>query len=201
MSRPENDASKRTSLRQIPNNYPYTPSIASSASSSFSSVWSADGQSSQSSAPSSVKSVTANWEAESITSTGERSTTTQVSVTTTNDYSTIDSAKSLRQKNDATQQNRPCEAIVAPELRVHPRRTQAQFGVESRDGQCNARQPPALVRQCDRKDRFVECLVGRLKSEITRELRMWKLTLSCPQRHRYPNDRSYMAPLGHAMWP
>ena len=161
MSRPENDASKWTSLRQAASKYPYTPSIASSASSSFSSVWSADAQSSQSSAPSSVKSAAANWETEGISSTSETSTNSHVNAAKTNGFLIIDSTQSSDQKTITIQRTGPCDVAVAPELRIHPRRTQTQFQVESRDGQCNTRQPPALVRQCDRKDRFVECLVGR----------------------------------------
>ena len=162
MTRPENDASKRASLSQGANNYPYTPSIASSASSSFSSVWSADGQSSQSSAPSSVKSATLSWDAENTTTASERPTIPHAHAATIHDSSITDSVPCSQKNNEATYQTGPREVAVAPELRVHPRRTQTLCQPESSHGPCSVRQPPALVRQCDRKDRFVECLVGRL---------------------------------------
>ena len=141
------DASKRASLQQPTSNYPYSPSIASSASSSSYSVFSADGQSSQSSAPSSVKSASANWESEVAAISGQHEYHVQSSV-----------SQLARGRVAQVNQPRPsADAVVAPELRQHPRRTQT----DPQNAAFNAR-PPPLVRQCERKDNFVESLVGKL---------------------------------------
>jgi hypothetical protein len=53
------------------------------------------------------------------------------------------------------------QIAVAPELRVHPRRTRPSAAPNAHGSAAAARPPPSLVRQCDRKDNFVESLVGK----------------------------------------
>ena len=152
------DTSTRPSLHNSPGTHPYASSIASSASSSTSSVFSADGLSSQSSAPSSSKSLlNAGWEPDH----GNADLIT--------DYlpsSTADSCGSPNIASKTTETgNRTLEVAVAPELRQHPRRTQRPAQLETQvSGLANTapRPPPSLVRQCERKDNFVESLVGKL---------------------------------------
>ena len=150
--------STRPSLYNTSQNHPYSSSIASSASSSSSSVFSVDGFSSQSSAPSSSKSLlNSGWESEHGGS---------VNV---NEYQQTSSNWSCEfsypTSNTTVTGSQHSIEVVAPELRQHPRRTQPsaqrnlQPGVLPSSG---VRQPPSLVRQCDRKDNFVESLVGKL---------------------------------------
>ena len=162
MLQADRDASKRVRPRSVNNNnYPYSsPSIASSASSSSDSIFSADGHSSQSSAPSSAKSVHDSWDEESA------SDSTNV-VSEQSECLTVVAVEPLTSKlchpstTDLAVQPLP-ESSVAPELRLHPRRSQPNQYAELQNGQRTARPPPALVRQCDRKDNFVESLVGKL---------------------------------------
>ena len=54
---------------------------------------------------------------------------------------------------------------ACPEARKHPRRTQRFDSHESEDGKVTTvcpRPPPPLVRQSERKDNFVDSLVGKL---------------------------------------
>jgi len=152
MSVSDIDRSERISPRVITNNYPYTSSIASSATSSSSSVFSTDNHSSQSSAPSSSKSALhAGWESEHSDS---------LAVT---DYQVAPvGTTSQNVSQHVATGARVTERAVAPELRQHPRRTSVQ--VDAVNGCALARPPPSLVRQCDRKDNFVEGLVGKLIS-------------------------------------
>jgi len=152
MSVSDIERSERISPRVITNNYPYTSSIASSATSSSSSVFSTDNHSSQSSAPSSSKSALhAGWESEHSDS---------LAVT---DYQVAPvGTTSQNVSQHVATGARVTERAVAPELRQHPRRTSVQ--VDAVNGCALARPPPSLVRQCDRKDNFVEGLVGKLIS-------------------------------------
>ncbi|MCJ1437466.1 hypothetical protein MMC27_006853 [Xylographa pallens] len=153
MSASDIDASKRPPLRNTQNNHPYSSSVASSASSSSSSIFSSDAHSSQSSAPSSSKSVLhTGWDSEHSGS---------LSIA---DYHIA--SITLESQDGGSSTTRPlvpreCLSVdaVAPELRQNPRRTQAPSQNDLLDGCSTARPPPALVRQCDRKDNFVESLV------------------------------------------
>ena len=152
------DASKRITPRNFTNNYPYTPSIASSASSSATSIFSAEAHSSQSSAPSSSKSAShVGWESEASESEHEdhispAEQTSAYQITSITRSQTVELGNHGRVSHDA----------VAPELRQHPRRTQPTASTTAQHGCQAARPPPSLVRQCDRKDNFVESLVGKL---------------------------------------
>ena len=144
------------------NNYPYTPSIASAASSSWSSVFSVDGKSSQSSAPSSVKSGSPTWDSDSGNYQGVAQTEYSNPAASHGNFLRTSEAIRIQQHNAIhVQQILPCEVAVAPELRVNPRRTQQSSQAGCQDGKSTTRAPPSLVRQCDRKDNFVESLVGK----------------------------------------
>ncbi|MCJ1333700.1 hypothetical protein MMC10_010400 [Thelotrema lepadinum] len=168
----QDDVSQRSSLRNLTNNYPYTPSIASAASSSASSLFSADGKSSQSSAPSSAKGSSPIYDSDgyNFQSVGNN----EYANSQANIYGFSQDPQSIRiQQQNAihVQQILPSENAVAPELRINPRRTQAPL-VQTDDGESKARTRtiPALVRQDNRKDNFVESLVGKLTSPKTPSL-------------------------------
>ncbi|MCJ1394083.1 hypothetical protein MMC18_006961 [Xylographa bjoerkii] len=147
------DASQRPPLRNTYNNHPYSSSVASSASSSSSSIFSSDAHSSQSSAPSSSKSVLhTGWESENPGSLS----TADYHVASINPESQEGAPPTAR---PFVIRERVPEEVVAPELRQNPRRTQAPTENDVLNGSSTARPPPALVRQCDRKDNFVESLV------------------------------------------
>ena len=160
MNQFEDDASKQSSFHDIINKYPYSP--ASTASSSSASLFSADGKSSQSSAPSSVKSGSPTWDLDS--------NNTAQSVASAGYLEFQTSSNNLLQASRPTQISQQTaihiqqivssKGAVAPELRTHPRRTQPSVQLNQKD----VRAPPSLVRQCDRKDNFVESLVGKPKS-------------------------------------
>lgn len=128
--------------------YPYSPSVASTASSSCESVFSIDAPSSQSSEASSDA-----W------SSSERSSWLE-NAYTSNYYPTQQDAEIVTATNDlySTQPAQPSTEGVAPIPRQHPRRTQRLSSYES---QC-PKPPPSLVRQSERKDSFVDSLVGKL---------------------------------------
>ncbi|MCJ1405296.1 hypothetical protein MMC11_008523 [Xylographa trunciseda] len=147
------DASKRPPLRNTYNNHPYSSSVASSASSSSSSIFSSDAHSSQSSAPSSSKSVLhTGWDSDTS---GSLSTADYhlASIDPESEDGTPSTTRSF------VPRERPSEDVVPLELRQNPRRTQAPTQDDVLNGCSTARPPPALVRQCDRKDNFVESLV------------------------------------------
>jgi PHO85 cyclin-5 len=143
------DATIGASLCDITNTYPYTPSIASAASSSASSIFSNDARSSQTSAPSSVKSGSSGWDLDN--GNGQA------------DYLSTIGPQPLRvpQQNAIHVQITKQENVIPEGLRQNPKRTQPSAPVEN--GQIQSRVPPALVRQCDRKDNFVESLVGKFQ--------------------------------------
>ena len=158
MSGSEIHVSKRTSPPIISNNYPYSSSLASSAASSYASVFSAEAQSSRSSALSSSKSSPRTaWNSDDLDSL----------IGTAHQVSSVDII-CHKAENDISRpladRRRILEDSVAPELRQHPRRTQASTQVDLQNGHPIARPPPALVRQCDRKENFVESLVGKINN-------------------------------------
>ena len=189
--------SMRLSLCNVTQNHPYSSSIASSASSSSSSVFSVDCFSSQSSAPSSSKSLlNVGWESEqgpvNVNEGGSVNISEYLQQTSSNWSCELSNPVS---SSTVTEAQHPIE-VLAPELRQHPRRTQPlaqhnlQFGVVSSSG---VRPPPSLVRQCDRKDNFVESLVGKLTIRV-KEAFIY-LHLCQTQRHYHTYDRGYMAAL------
>ena len=155
MTRAEIDAPLRGSTSAI-QNYPYDCSSASSVCSSSSSIFSQDDRSSQSSAPSSSKSfLNVQWDSES-------------SATYANELQKVQPCESETIQTLLQNGTIPVHRVdhqVPKELRQHPRRTQPATEVISDGGApfttC-IRPPPPLVRQCERKDNFVESLVGEL---------------------------------------
>ena len=139
---------------------PYSPSNASTTSSTSSSAFSVDAPSSQSSV--SCSSVD-DWASSAYQNENENPNSTNL--------------QPLRRQDSGSSEgdSKPCPAylasrsllpgVVAPTSRQHPRRTQRLSSYESQDGtkinQCPL-PPPSLVRQSERKDNFVESLVGKL---------------------------------------
>ena len=161
MSASGTDVSKRSPLSNIHKNHPYSSSVASSASSSSASIFSSDAHSSQSSAPSSSKSVLhTGWDFEHSSSLS--TTHHQVaSIFSESQDAAPSTARPFIPREHSS------DNAVAAELRQNPRRTQAPTQNDVLSGCATARPPPSLVRQCDRKDNFVESLVGKLTTRIS----------------------------------
>lgn len=135
-------------------NHPYALSIASSASSSTSSVFSLDAPSSQSS----VSSTSSSWESEQDnTYFLNHSVSRQPVQYAPSEEVTVPSYQAKPRPTQNVQVN-----AVASECRQHPRRTQPQAQVNGCQTTTGLRPPPSLVRQSERKDNFVESLVGKL---------------------------------------
>ena len=144
-------------------NYPYSPSLASTASSSSSSVFSLDAPSSQSSASSS-----AGWSSSAWNSENENETHyfTNRHISQQSNSSSSDEEVIITSYIPCSQpQAHPPTEAVALTSRQHPRRTQRLNSYESQDGKSVSscpRPPPSLVRQSERKENFVDSLVGKL---------------------------------------
>lgn len=161
-SKADNDVLAPSSLRLSTSNHPYGYSIASSASSSSSSIFSLDVPSSQSSAASSsTSSLNAVWENENEDEYFSNYQSSQECASTASERSP--GIKSSAVKLVQHRAQLPCKA-VAPEARKHPRRTHQLAPINVNNGGSGPcpRPPPALVRQCERKDNFVDSLVGKL---------------------------------------
>lgn len=157
----DNDVLAPSSLRLSTSNHPYGSSIASSASSSSSSIFSLDALSSQSSiASSSTSSLNAVWEKENEDEYFSKDQSAHECATITPARSP--GLKSSAAKHIQQRAQLPCKA-VAPEAHKHPRRTHRLPPINVNNGVSGpcTRPPPALVRQCERKDNFVDCLVGK----------------------------------------
>ena len=160
---PDLDASAPWPHHISSKNYPYSPSLASTASSSSSSVFSLDAPSSQSSVSSS-----AGWSSSAWNSENEN----ENHYSTSRHISQRSNAKSSDQDVIITSympcsrpQTRSSAEAVALKSRQHPRRTQRLSSCESQDGATVSlcpRPPPSLVRQSERKENFVDSLVGKL---------------------------------------
>lgn len=160
--RPDIDASAHSSLRISTenHNHPYTASIASSASSSTSSVFSLDAPSSQSS----VSSTSTSWESEQDNayllnhSAASRPSIPYPAAQQVTAQEVIISSYQPKARPAHHLQSYP----VASERRQHPRRTQPQAPLNGCPTTSGPRAPPSLVRQSERKENFVETLVGKL---------------------------------------
>ena len=158
---PDIDASAPWPHQVSTKNYPYSPSSASTASSSSSSVFSIDAPSSQSS----VSSIPGGWSSSGWINEQEiqqfsGSHSLQGSATSSNEEVVI--TKYAQCQSSRVQ---PPTEVVALECRQHPRRTQRLNSCDSQDGKNTnmcPRAPPPLVRQSERKDNFVDSLVGKL---------------------------------------
>lgn len=139
---------------QARKSYPYSPSASSTSSSTFSTS-SVDAPSSQSS----TSSISADWSGSTYTENQyyyNRDTYSQSGNESSNEEVTISSY---------APRSRSFNGVVDSDLRQHPRRTQRLNSSESQDGNSTSqcpRAPPALVRQSERKDNFVDSLVGKL---------------------------------------
>ena len=130
-----------------PRSHPYSSPIASPASSSSSSLFSIDAPSSQSSAASSSsRSPCAIWENENEI-----------------ECSYKPSARSWKLSDPSDTKPQEPELEIPPAISAttaHPRRSNRNGG-----GACARsllRPPPPLVRQCERKESFVDSLVGKV---------------------------------------
>ena len=156
---PDTDILGRNLPQNATINYPYTSSIASSAASSTSSVFSADAVSLQSSAPSSSKSsLQTGWESE---------TSDPISAIDNHATSTNSTSQHVVPSASLVSYTHTTDDAVAIELRQHPRRTQPAAQCDAQSGYPTARPPPSLIRQSDRKDNFVESLVGKLTIRVS----------------------------------
>lgn len=152
----DNDVLAPSSLRLSTINHPYGSSIASSASSSSSSIFSLESQSSI--ASSSTSSLNAVWENENEDEYFSNYRSSQESAPERSPRIKSSDAKPIERRAQL-----PCQP-VAPEARKHPRRTHRLPPISVNNGvwgSCS-RPPPALVRQCERKDNFVDSLVGKI---------------------------------------
>ena len=158
MSESHDDTSTLNLPRIKTNNHPYGFSTSSSASSSSSSVFSIDAPSSQSSAASSsTSSLSAVWGNGHDPSYFPTDNEPQYNGTaSSNEPMSITS----HQPYHSAPWIPPLEQAVAPELRQHPRRTCPLARPDSQKEY--PRPPPPLVRQSERKDNFVDSLVGKL---------------------------------------
>jgi len=160
----DRESTAPSSLRITTHHHLYDPPTSSPTSSS-SSVFSIDAPSSQSSVPSSsTDSLNAIWEDESDASYFSRRPNHQV-IPTSADEAVINPKYPTKRAGPCLQPPRQLDEAVALESRQHPRRTQYLTKIASQNGGSAAscpRPPPSLVRQCERKDNFVDSLVGKL---------------------------------------
>lgn len=138
---------------------PSSPMDASTASSTPSSTFSVDAPSSHSSISSSSGWSSSRWHLENGNHAGR-------------DYGLLQRHNSMSSEEDyapssvSSDYNQKHREAIAPQSRVHPRRTQPRLNTQNlQDGQhmnpC-PRPPPSLIRQSERKDNFVDSLVGKL---------------------------------------
>jgi hypothetical protein len=140
----------------LPETHPYAATLSSSASSSTSSVFS-DAASQASSASSSSQH--SQWESEEWSSRTGPAGPTSVDPANLAVLQPITRVSTYPQYQpsacrETVQERLPSlrSEIVAPmEQRLHPRRSSTAI---------SQRGPPQLVRQCERKVNFVDCLVG-----------------------------------------
>lgn len=146
------NAQAHSSLRTSTDNHEhgYAHSLASSPTSSTSSIFSFDAPSSQSS----VSSTSSSWDSENETPSLNQAVPHQHSI-----YTAVTAVQDFK---PTIVQIDPANA-VASESRQHPRRTQPPAQPNGPLANTVPRPPPSLVRQSDRKDNFVESLVGKLR--------------------------------------
>lgn len=175
---PDSDASASWPHHNSTKDYPYSPSLASTASSSSSSVFSLDAPSSQSSVSSSAGWPSSAWNSENENE-NQYFTSRHISQRSTTSSSDEEVIITSYLPCSRTRAQLPAEA-VALESRQHPRRTQRLNSYESQDGKSVSscpRPPPSLVRQSERKENFVDSLVDTTTQMIET---IWPLSvLSC----------------------
>jgi hypothetical protein len=142
-----------------PRSHPYASSLSSSASSSTSSVFSDAASQASSSSSSTSQSYPSGWDSEEWNS-------RQAALATTADHTVLTTLAPISRvstfplyqpsacRESAPERGLPSlrtDLVVPAEQRQHPRRSSTTL---------NQRPPPQLVRQCERKVNFVDCLVG-----------------------------------------
>ena len=140
----------------LPETHPYASNLSSSASSSTSSVFS-DAASQASSASSTSQH--SQWESEDWNPRTRPAGPTSVDPASLSAFQPISRVSTFPQYQpsacrETVQERLPSlrtEFIAPAEQRQHPRRSSTTI---------NQRGPPQLVRQCERKITFVDCLVG-----------------------------------------
>lgn len=88
---------------------------------------------------------------------------------------------------------------VPIEQRQHPRRTHRLINVDSKPGNAfvpASRPPPALVRQSERKEVFVDSLVGKPIAYCSGQMGCLLVFLFSVKRFHDANDRNYLAAFG-----
>jgi hypothetical protein len=126
-----------------PRSHPYAPSLSSSASSSTSSVFSDAGSQTSNSTAASGTSL------ENPRPSGA--------------YPDLDLPSITRVSTFPQYRSSACRDSALPALRPEPAgppQDQLQHSHPRRSSTVHQRPPPQLVRQCDRKVNFVDCLVG-----------------------------------------
>lgn len=197
----DNNVLAPSPLRSSADSHPYGLSIATPPSSSTSSIFSLDAPSSQSStASSSTNSVNLIWVKEHE-NWGHLQSHPEVS----QGRSAVSSENLLRLNSTTTKHEQPevqpLSQAVAPESRKHPRRTHRDAQGNDRNGAAASacpRPPPALVRQCERKDNFVDSLVGKITSFATFDI---KCLPSYSKRYHNSNDRDHLAAFSLVLQP
>ena len=144
-------------------NYVNSPSNSSTTSSTSSSAFSIDAPSSQSS----VATSTVGWSSSAWAAEKDGPFTPTIyhplRRTSTTPHAEVSIAETITCQKPHGQS--VCEAVPSSS-RQNPRRTQRLNVSDHQNGQQTSqcpRAPPTLIRQCDRKDNFVDNLVGKLK--------------------------------------
>ena len=187
-SDPDLDASASWPRQLSNKNYPYSPSLASTASSSSSSVFSLDAPSSQSSVSSSAGWSSSAWNSENENE-NQYFTNRHISQKKSTNSSDEEIIIASYLPCSQTRAQLPAEA-AALKSRQHPRRTQRLNSYESQNGKSVPscpRPPPPLVRQSDRKENFVDSLVGKL-TFAGQFSKVHMLTRIILQRHHNSDD-------------
>lgn len=139
---------------QIPKSYPQSsPNEPTDSDSSPDSAFSLDASSSQSS----VSSILDRW-SNSAWSNGNDSPDFNIGASVSSNHEVVITSYNWRPGS------RPQVPTVALDSRQHPRRTQ-RYSFRKEDDKIETqcpRAPPSLVRQSERKDNFVDSLVGKL---------------------------------------
>lgn len=139
---------------------PYSPSSVSTTSSTSSSTFSVDAPSSQSSISCSSLDDWGN-----TTYQNENENPSSANLQPLRQHDSVFSEEDSKHCPTYLASRPLLPGVIAPNSRQNPRRTQRLNSYESQDGkkinQCPLA-PPSLVRQSERKDNFVESLVGKL---------------------------------------
>ena len=180
---PTLDASASWPQHVSTKDYPYNSSPTSPASSSASSVFSLDAPSSQSSVSSSAGWSSSAWNSENETE-GQCFTSRHCSQQSTTSDSSNEEVNVTSYLPCSRQRPHLSAESTALESQHHPRRTQRLNSYGSQDGKCVPsfpRPPPSLVRQSDRKENFVDSLVGKLTRWMIQEDRSYADQAICPK--------------------